>query len=137
MSILISPILIDGTRYCVDEQDDMRTTALFDGDASDTGGNTFVVASFGASGTGSVRFGTICATSVEVSLNTDGALVDAIWTMRVNGTIVHNGAASYAEIDLSRTLSLTPAPCGNLIEVSAAIADGIPSSAVIAMAIAF
>jgi hypothetical protein len=136
MSHLIQPILIDGTRYCVNQQGNMRTAALFDGDASDTGGNTFLVASFAASGTGSVRFATSCASSVMIDINSDGASVDAIWSIRVNGDVVSNGGVSYAELDLTRTPDLIPSPCGNLIEVSATIADG-PSSAKVAIAISF
>jgi hypothetical protein len=137
---LIQPILIDGTRYCVNQQGNMRTVVLLDGDAAPAGGDTYVIANFGASGSGSIRFGVSCASSVQINLTTDGALVDALWYIRLNGTTIYSGGAVNEALDLTRFIedpTLIPSPCGNVIEVEAAISSATPSSAVIAAAILF
>lgn len=136
MSILIAPITIDGTPYCVDEQGNNRTEVLlFDG-AVDLGGNEYELADWAGSLAGSIKFGTICATEVTILLSSLGEAGDMEWVVKLNGITYDSGntggGGGGSSLDESVTVALTPTPCGNIIEVEGLIYEDADTPTIVA-----
>lgn len=136
MAHLIQPVSIDSTLYCVDEQGNMRTERIFTGDAYAETEATAVIAFVPGGGYGTMKFGTSCAGAVTIALTSDGLAVDFVtWEVHLNGVLVDSGTVSGAEVDVSVPVTMTPSPCGNVIEVVVGLShDG---SAIIGSAIIF
>ena len=144
MAHLIQPIAIDSFLYCVNEQGNMRTEGLVEGEAAfqseSLGVSYWTIAHFdgdldNGDGYGKLKFGTSCAAEVTIALTTDGATSLTHWEVTVNG--VFYASDSQYGIDDSVVITLTPSPCGNIIEIEGYFQQDYGSEVWLAAAISF
>lgn len=132
MPILIQPILIDGTKYCLTQG--WRTQSFLSGSYASLntteGDNSWKLVQIdgpgGAGITGGVKFGVICVEEINLEIFCDRDHPDevATVTIKVNGAevadspLIFSGPANPGVFETLDITGLTPSPCGNIIEIS-------------------
>jgi len=127
MAHIILPILIDGTKYCVDQQGNRRTQALFSSVSSQISENEFKLLEFTSNGVVGIvavlKFGVGCGTNLRIDFDATFDVPPdwADWAIGVDGgnPLFPDEQAAAGELpgDDSAVLELEPRPCGNIVTV--------------------